>query len=191
MSAPVCPIAVIQDADAPEIQKCLADFEVRYRASIRIVGVMEVFDSLRDDGACKRSFLRSFADGQTFPLFQEFGQAADACALLPEGLISAAHAVCRDISRGCDLVILSKFGKLEAENGSGLVPAFVAALEAGVPILTSVSSRYRPAWETFATPLFSTLGCSDDVLDSWWARLQKPRSAREGRVRERHCLQAD
>ncbi|WP_067735546.1 DUF2478 domain-containing protein [Novosphingobium naphthalenivorans] len=176
MSAPVCPIAVIQDADAPEIQRCFADL-VRHIASIRIAGVIEVFDSLGADGACKRSFLRSFADEQVFSLFQELGQAADACALLPEGLISAAHAVCRDISRGCDLLILSKFGKLEAENGSGLVPAFVAALEAGVPILTSVSPRYRPAWETFATPLFSTPGCSDDVLDSRWARLQKQKSS--------------
>ncbi len=167
MSLTRCPIAVIDGADAPQIQRVLADFAVRHRGDMRIAGVVEVFA----DAACKQSFLRSLAGGREFTLFQDLGEAADACALLPEGLVTAAYAVCQDIARGCDLVILSKFGKLEAENGSGLVPAFVAALEAGVPVLTSVSPRFTSVWSSFATPLYSQLECSSAAIDDWWIGL--------------------
>ena len=174
MSLSCCPTAVIEGADAHSIQRCLADFEGRQGPGLRIAGVVEVFPDPEGDAACKQSFLRSLGLRREFALFQDLGYSTDGCALLPEGLVTAAHEVCEDIARGCDLIILSKFEKLEAENGSGLVPAYVAALEVGVPILTSVSPRYRQAWEAFATPLFSSLECSLDALCYWWDGLQKP-----------------
>jgi hypothetical protein len=46
----------------------------------------------------------------------------------------------------CDLVVLSKFGKLEA-GGSGLLPVFMAARSLCKPVLTSVSDKHRAAWK--------------------------------------------
>ena len=54
----------------------------------------------------------------------------------------AAAAVRRDIAAGCDLVVLSKFGKLEA-GGGGLRDAFGAAIEAGVPVLIVPGNHER------------------------------------------------
>jgi hypothetical protein len=73
----------------------------------------------------------------------------------------------RGIAAGCDLVLLNKFGKLEAAN-SGLADAFRAAIEADVPVLTSVSPAHEAAWVKFATPLFITLLADPLEIDAWW-----------------------
>jgi hypothetical protein len=87
------------------------------------------------------------------------------------GALLAAQAVERDITTGCDLVILSKFGKLEASR-QGLVAAFTAAMEAGLPILTSVSPAFAQAWADFAAPLFDVLPADPNQIDAWrWIML--------------------
>src|SRR5690606_32078341 len=117
----------------------------RWRPSARIAGVIEENHGL-PDRACNAGWLRSIADGNAYPIFQDLGPGSTACHLEGGGAASAAEAVRRDIAAGCDLVLLSKFGKLEAA-GEGLAGAFAAALEAGVPVLTSVSPAFREAWE--------------------------------------------
>jgi hypothetical protein len=48
-----------------------------------------------------------------------------------------------------DLVVLSKFGKVEA-MGSGLFEAFEIAVRLGKPLLTSVAPKHHYAWQRFA-----------------------------------------
>lgn len=96
----------------------------------------------------------------------------------------AADAVRRDIERGCDLVVLSKFGKLEA-GGGGLRDAFAAAIDAGVPLLTSVSQNFSVAWEAFAAPLFVVLPADPDRIEQWrlaQESVAQRRSARSGEL---------
>jgi hypothetical protein len=82
--------------------------------------------------------------------------------------LTAAGAVRRDIAAGCELVVLSKFGKLEAA-GEGLAPAFKAALDARLPLLTSVS------------PLWKTPGSDSSADRSSFSPPSRPRSTRGGR----------
>ncbi len=166
MSAPL--IAAITGADGSAVQRCLADFAARRSGVFRVAGVVEVFDAPLLPESGKASALRCIPGGDRFALFQDLGPAAMSCSVLPEGVIAAGEAVRAEIARGCDVVVLSKFGKLEAENGSGLVGAFADALAAGVPILTSVSPRHGAAWERFAAPLFVSLPVSDDAVEQWW-----------------------
>jgi hypothetical protein len=91
-------------------------------------------------------------------------------------VMDACAAVCGDIAAGCDLVVLSKFGKLEAENGSGLLAAFVAALESGVPVLTSVSPNRLAQWDAFAAPYYEVIGPNQAEIATWWAA-QSPAAA--------------
>jgi hypothetical protein len=46
--------------------------------------------------------------------------------------------------------------------------AFVEAVEAQVPLLTSVSPAFQGAWERFAAPLFVTLPAEPETIDGWW-----------------------
>jgi hypothetical protein len=80
--------------------------------------------------------------------------------------VAAATAVQLDIENGCDLVLLNKFGKLEAD-GDGLAIAFRAALAAGLPLLTSVSPAHEKAWRMFAEREFTILPADPAEIDQW------------------------
>lgn len=165
------PIAVVQGAESEAIQSLFVDVLNAPWRPARVAGVIEAMGSAQGDepAVCGLEVLCSITDGREFPLFQDLGAGSTACALDSSGVAEACAAVCRDIAAGCDLVILSKFAKLEAENGSGLIAAFAAALEAGVPILTAVSPGRREQWDAFAAPYYELLPADLDAIASWWA----------------------
>jgi hypothetical protein len=68
---------------------------------------------------------------------------------------------------------LNKFGKLKAAN-SGLADAFRAAIEADVPVLTSLSPASEAASRAFAGPLFVTLPADPVEIDTWWQSVRSP-----------------
>jgi hypothetical protein len=118
-------------------------------------------------GLAAPDFSAIFAPANDFPFFRTSGPGSTACHLDGVAIIPATEAVQRGIAAGCDLVLLKKFGKLEAAN-SGLADAFRAAIEADVPVLTSVSPAHEAAWVKFATPLFITLPADPLEIDAWW-----------------------
>jgi hypothetical protein len=164
-------IAVVQGADSATIQQLLAGFAAGWRQRARIVGVIE--ESLGEDCGCTPGQLRNLSDGRSFPIFQDLGPGSQGCALDAAALVSAGEAVRRDIIAGCDLVVLSKFGKFEAENGSGLMPALVAGIEAGVPVITSVAPKFMGAWERFASPWFDVIPATSPAIEVWWTGVRE------------------
>jgi hypothetical protein len=176
MDLPPKPIAIVAGADGALVQQLLREFAERHRQSLRVVGAVE---SARPAGAGSRrgGTIHNLADGRSYPLFQDLGPGSAGCALDPTSLVLASEAVRADIARGCDVVVLSKFGKAEAMEGSGLMPAFVAAIEAGVPLLTSVAPKHVDAWETFAAPFFATLPAEAGAIEQWWDSVHPGRHA--------------
>ena len=161
---------MVQGADSEAIQRLLGEvLAARWRPE-RIAGVIEV------SGGDGGEQLRNIGDGRIFRLYQDLGPGAAGCAVDPGGVIAACAAACDDIAAGCDLVVLSKFGKLEAENGSGLTAAFAAALGADLPILTAVSPRHHERWHAFAAPYYELLEPDLTAIAAWWAA-QSPATA--------------
>lgn len=169
------PIAVVHGDDRPAIQRMLVEVLGAAWRPPRIAGVIEMPG---DDtpGGSGLEILRSVRDGSCFALFQDLGPGSTACSLDPGAVAQACAAICRDIAAGCDLVLLSKFGKLEAESGAGLLAAFAAAMEAGIPIVTSVSPHFLERWDGFAAPYYQTIGPDLDEIAAWWA-VQSPAAA--------------
>jgi len=163
-------IAVVQDAPGPVVQELFRTLAERWQPEGRVVGAIAEDHGL-PDRACSAGYLRRLADGTRYPIFQDLGRGSQACHLAGDGALVAAAAVRKDIEAGCDLVILSKFGKLEA-GGGGLRDAFAAAIEAGVPILTSVSARQLAPWEAFAAPLFTPVAADAREIETWWQRVR-------------------
>ncbi len=161
------PIAVVQGAESAAVQQLLADFCARWHQRIQIVGVIE--DPWGDSCGSAPGHLRNLTGGRSFPIFQDLGPGSTGCSLDGASLVEAGEQVRRDITAGCDLVMLSKFGKFEAENGSGLLPAFVAAIEAGAPVLTSVAPKFMAAWDTFADPYYAVIPATQAAIEAWWA----------------------
>lgn len=178
-------IAVVQGAPSAIVEDLFRVLVDRWRPTMRLAGVLAEGHGLADR-TCSAGFLRSLGSDERFPVFQDAGPNSTACHLDGGGMLAAAEAVCRDIERGCDLVVLSKFGKLEAK-GSGLYDAFTAAIAADVPVLTSVSGKFSAAWDTFAASSFVVLPADADRIEQW-RQAQDPvaqrRSARNGEFSE-------
>lgn len=158
-------IAVVQGAPSAQVQALFRDLVARWRPALRIAGVIEEDHEL-PDRKCSAGYLRSIGTDARYPIFQDLGPGADACHLEGSGALTATADVERGIAAGCDLVVLSKFGKLES-IGQGLNGAFKAALAAGVPVLTTVSSSLMPKWTAFASPLFVSLPAEPEQIDTW------------------------
>ena len=158
-------VAVVRGAPNAEVQAILRSLADRWRGELRLAGVVAEDHGL-PDRFCQAGYLRSLATGARFSIFQDLGPGVAACHLDGAGAEAAASAVERDIARGCDLVVLSKFGKLEID-GKGLTSAFRAAISAGVPMLTSVSPAHDEDWRRFVDREFATLPADPAAIDLW------------------------
>jgi glutathione S-transferase len=114
-------IAVVRGASNATIQEIFQSLADEWSRSARVAGVLAEHHGLADR-ACSAGFLRSILTGERFPIFQDLGPGSTTCHLDGGAMLSATEAVQRDIAAGCDLVLLNKFGKLEAAN-SGLADA--------------------------------------------------------------------
>jgi hypothetical protein len=159
-------IAVIQGAPSAQVQALFRSLVDRWQPRARLAGVIAEDHGL-PDRACTAGYLLSLTNGERFQIFQDLGPGAKKCQLAGAGALAAAESVRRDIAAGCDLVVLSKFGALE-KKGGGLRDAFTAAIEAGVPVLTSVSPAYSSAWESFAASLSVTMPLDPERIEAWW-----------------------
>lgn len=163
-----CRIAALQGAPSAAIQSLLSEFALRAGLrGHRIAGVVELAPGA-SASPCGRRAVRDLSTGTVISISQDLGTGSTACNLDPSGLIEACAAVERGIAAGADLVILSKFGKLEANRG-GLSDAFRTAIGAGLPIVTAVSPAMSEAWRQFAGPLAQFVTADAAVLDAWWS----------------------
>lgn len=153
-------IGAIAGSDGEAIQALMLGFARSLAPGARVIGVVEVGDDLLD-----------LASGVRYRLFEPLGAGADACSLDPAGPAQACGTLLPLIEQGCDLVVLNKFGKLEAESNSGLTDAFAMAVSQNIPVLTAISSRFAAHWQAFAGPLAETLAPQREAIEAWWGNL--------------------
>ena len=160
-------IAVVQGTDSESIQELLAAIAIEWRAkATRVAGVTARAHGL-PDRTCSAGVLCDIGSGDQFPIYLETAPQGTSCHLDAEGVEAACASVIDQIA-DCDLVVLSKFGKLEAMR-QGLFPVFEAAIAAGKPLLTTVSVKHREAWAAFA-PDAIWLEADRSALFDWWAQ---------------------
>lgn len=103
--------------------------------------------------------------GGHYPVSQPLGPGAGACRSDPQGFARASEVLRAALADRPELVIVNRFGGLEAEGG-GFAAEMLALVSEGVPVLTLVSERRRAAWARFSggVPL---LAARPDVLRRW------------------------
>jgi hypothetical protein len=170
MEAVTKTIAVVRGGSGAEIQDVFQAFVERWRGSARLAGLIAQSHNLQDR-ACSAGFLRNIATEELFSIFHDLGPGSTACHIDGMGALQAAAAVQRDIAAGCDLVLLSKFGKLET-GGGGLFPAFKAALDAQIPLLTSVSTAFEEPWKKLSGRSFTVLPADPGEISAWWLAIR-------------------
>ncbi len=160
-------IATVQGMDRKAVQMFLSEMADEWRAGdMKVIGVTAQ-GSGPPDRTCTAGFLRDIESGDRFQIYLEEQPTDTSCDLDASGVDAACASVMEQIATG-DLVVLSKFGKLEAE-GRGLFPAFETAIAAGVPVVTTVSPKHRKAWQAFAPDAVS-LDAEKSALTDWLSR---------------------
>lgn len=160
-------IGALKGASTFEVQNLLARFaERRLNEGLRVAGAVEIADA-PSKGACRSLALREIGNGALFPIVQDLGRGSVACNLDADGLAAACASVLTAIERGADVVVLSKFGKLET-GGGGLVDCFAAAVGAGVPCVAGVSPVLSASFAEWAGDFLRWIEPSDEALEDWW-----------------------
>lgn len=168
-------IAIIQGSSAATAQKLFRDIVERWSPQIRIAGVIEERDH-SDGRACRAGRLRDIGDNALYPMFQKAAAVSVGCDVEEAGINSAAAAIQRNLIAGCDVVILSKFGKLEA-GGRGLRAAFDACIGAKIPLLTYIPFKLDRALERFADCQSTFLRSEATAIDEWLRSFRSIRDA--------------
>jgi hypothetical protein len=167
-------IAVIDDAESTASQPLLAAATARWRdAGAKVAGVIAETHGIAGR-TCGAGFLRDIASGRPYSIYRDAVPTNTTCHLDASG-VEAACANLRDQIPACDLVVLSKFGKLEAMN-AGLATAFAAAIAAGTPVLTTVSAKHRDAWRAFVSGA-TRVAANEAALDAWWRSVNATKDA--------------
>lgn len=157
--------AVVMGTDGDSVQRLLTAVAEDCRsAGARVVGLVAEAHGL-PDRTCGAGVLVDVISGERHPIYLETPPADTTCHLDAGGVEAACSSVLPLVGDS-DLVVLSKFGKLEALGG-GLFPVFEAAATAGKPVLTTVSARHREAWKAFA-PDAVPIEADETALNRWW-----------------------
>jgi len=177
-------IAAIARSHDTNCQDILLDAVVAWRQSgVNVVGVLA--EDNETAGECSAAFLRDIASERRFRVNLDVPPAGAICHLDPEGMDEAGQSLLAQIA-AADIVVLSKFGKLETMK-RGLWAAFAAAVAAHKPLLTTVSTKHRPQWSAFAP---DAAWANGDLasLERWRLALQPratagaARASREARI---------
>jgi len=94
-------------------------------------------------------------------------RSAKACRLEAETFADIARTVAAAIGDGADLVIINRFGKLEAA-GSGFAELIRQAVDADIPVLTAVPDDHFSTWVKYSAGMNVRLPCRRAALDQWW-----------------------
>ena len=90
--------------------------------------------------------------GRQIDLMQDLGSCSEGCRLDTTALAEAAGLLAQSVAAAPDLLLVSRFGRAEAEGG-GFLTEIGAAAMAGMPTLVGVSAKRVGDWQAFAGEL--------------------------------------
>ena len=120
-------------------------------AGLRLGGVIEKAGPPPAPGRKCDMLFDDLAGGEIIKISENRGAYARGCRLDLDGLTRACALVLSQLEN-CDLILLNKFGKTEAEGG-GFRCIISDALALEVPLVIGVPRRNLAAWREFAGEL--------------------------------------
>lgn len=142
--------AVVADGQA-DLDALLASVTAGLRAAGRQVrGLLMTYPEgeLGRNDCSARMVLVDLHRGESFQVSQPLGSDSRACRADPQGFARASQVLRDALAEAPDLVVVNRFGSLEAEGG-GFRAELLALMSQGVPLLTAVKPAHLPAWRAF------------------------------------------
>ncbi|AMN41534.1 DUF2478 domain-containing protein [Rhodoplanes sp. Z2-YC6860] len=139
-------------SDGIAADRVLADLGYSLRDSgVNVGGLVQRNTFVRDRAKCDME-VEELLSGEIFRISEFRGSQAQGCRLDRGALAQAAHLLADAVARGPSLLIINKFGKVEAEGG-GLRDIIATAAAAEIPILIGVPFRNLDQWRMFTAGL--------------------------------------
>ncbi|MGH1418888.1 MAG: DUF2478 domain-containing protein [Hyphomicrobiaceae bacterium] len=110
--------------------------------------------------------LEILSSGETISISEDRGPEARGCSLDTGALESAVGMTIAGLERGADILVVNRFGKLEA-NGRGFRPAIEFAVGHDLPCLVGVSHEHMDAWQEFTGSVGQELSVHVDDVWQW------------------------
>ena len=132
---------------------------------VRICGTVQINTDCGADAPCDMDVL-VLPDGPDIRISQSLGKGAKGCRLDPEALEGAVSMVRERLTAGCDLLIINKFGKHEAE-GRGFRDVIAEALSLDIPVLVGLSGLNKDAFQEFSQGIAVELPANVKSLMAW------------------------
>lgn len=132
---------------------------------LRVAGVLQHPVCSDTAGHCD-VVLEELTTGLRTDLFEDRGPGARGCRLDVAALAEVNGQVARSLDSDPELLILNKFGKVEAE-GRGLLDLVAIAVDRGIPVVIGVPIRNLEAWRNFAGGM-SVEFSSDPFEVTYW-----------------------
>ena len=118
-------------------------------------------------------FATHIESGRQIDLMQDLGACSEGCRLDTSALAEVAGLLAQSVAAAPDLLLVSRFGRAEAEGG-GFLTEIGAAAAAGTPTLVGVSAKRAGDWQAFAGEFAESLPCSLEALLAWWEDVAEP-----------------
>ncbi len=151
------------------------------RRGLPMAGVLQHAACSETAGPCD-VVLEDLTTGQRTNLFEDRGPGAKGCRLDVAALAEVNGQIARSLNADPALLILNKFGKVEAEGG-GLLDLVATAVDCGIPVVIGVPIRNLDAWRNFAGDMSVELTADPAEIQDWLTRTF-PVAATQGSVRE-------
>mgnify|MGYP000397319923 CR=1 FL=1 len=138
---------------------------------LRLCGTVQINSDCAPGRPCDMD-VRILPDGPVIRISQSLGPEARGCRLDPDALEQAVARSAARLAGGCDLLIVNKFGKQEAD-GRGFRGLIAEALGTDIPVLVGVNRLNLDRFEAFTDGIAEPVAADSGALDAWLASLSR------------------
>ncbi len=163
---PSLSILAVVYTDGLAADKLLAAWGYALRtAGLSVAGLVQFNSFERDPGKCDMAVEELFS-GTVLQVSEDRGKEARGCRLDRSKLTEAAGLLLAALEEKPDILVVNKFGKVEAE-GEGLRDALAKAVELEVPIVVGVPFRNLDQWRAFVGDMAEECSVDSAQLQRW------------------------
>ena len=159
-------ILAVVYTDGLAADKALASWGYQLRAAgLAVAGLVQLNTFERDPGKCDMA-VEELYSGTVMQLSEDRGPEARGCRLDRSILAEASALLLNALDEKPDILVLNKFGKIEAE-GAGLRDVLAKAVEMNVPIIVGVPFRNLDQWRIFAGDMAEECPVDAEQIRRW------------------------
>ncbi|MBS0247845.1 MAG: DUF2478 domain-containing protein [Proteobacteria bacterium] len=155
-------------SDGFAADRLIAETAYRLRDDgVKVAGLVQINTDVPGRTKCDMAVEELYTRTR-FQLSEYRGPAARGCRLDHSRLANAAGLLIAILDQDLDLIVINKFGKVEAEGG-GLRDLLGRAALLGIPLIVGVPYRNLDQWRIFAAGLADECELSAAALEHWLA----------------------